>query len=136
MDNAPIPAAQFLPHKPPMAMIDSILEFQPNSRAAAHIRPDNRFLNPDGVLDRTVVTELVGQASAAINTCRNNGVVTQGFLALARDIQFFHDIHVNDDIIIDLKEESPVENWRVVTFDIHTTNNTLCTKGEISICLL
>ena len=39
-------------------------------------------------------------------------------------------------IIIDLKEESPVENWRVITFDIHTTNNTLCTKGEISICLL
>ncbi len=136
MDNVPIPAAQFLPHKPPMAMIDSILEIKPNGRAMAHIRPENRFLNVNGILDRTVIPELVGQANAAINTCRNKGVVAQGFLALARDIQFFHDIHVNDDIIINLKEEFPVENWVVITFDIHTANNTLCAKGEISICLL
>ena len=136
MNSAPIPAAQFLPHKPPMAMIDSILEIRPNGRATAHIRSDNRFLNSDGVLDRTVVPELVGQATAAINTCRNNGVVAQGFLALARDIQFFHDIHVNDDIVIHLKEESPVENWGVITFDIQTANNTLCAQGEISVCIL
>jgi predicted hotdog family 3-hydroxylacyl-ACP dehydratase len=136
MDNVPIPAAQFLPHKPPMAMIDSILEIKPNGRAMAHIRPENRFLNVNGILDRTVIPELVGQANAAINTCRNKGVVAQGFLALARDIQFFHDIHVNDEIIINLKEEFPVENWVVITFDIHTANNTLCAKGEISICLL
>ena len=136
MNSVPIPAAQFLPHKPPMAMIDSILEIRPNGRATAHIRPDNRFLNSDGVLDRTVVPELIGQATAAINTCRNNGVVAQGFLALARDIQFFHDIYVNDDIVINLQEESPVENWGVITFDIQTANNTLCAKGEISVCLL
>ena len=136
MDNVPIPAAQFLPHKPPMAMIDSILEIRPNGRATAHIRPDNRFLNSDGVLDRTVIPELVGQATAAINTCRNNGVVAQGFLALARDIQFFHDIHVNDDIVIYMSEESPVENWGVITFDIKTANDTLCAHGEISVCLL
>ena len=136
MDNVPIPAAQFLPHKPPMAMIDSILEIRPNGRAVAHIRSDNRFLNTDGILDRTVVPELVGQATAAINTCRNEGVVAQGFLALARDIQFFHDIHVNDDIVIHLKEESPVENWGVITFDIQTANNTLCAQGEISVCIL
>jgi len=136
MNSVPISAAQFLPHKPPMAMIDSILEIRPNGRATAHIRPDNRFLNSDGVLDRTVIPELVGQATAAINTCRNEGVVAQGVLALARDVQFFHDIHVNDDIVINLREESPVENWSVITFDIQTVNNTLCAKGEISVCLL
>ena len=136
MNSDPIPAAQYLPHKPPMAMIDSILEIRPNGRATAHIRPDNRFLNSDGVLDRTVIPELVGQATAAINTCRNEGVVAQGVLALARDVQFFHDIHVNDDIVINLQEESPVENWSVITFDIQTANNTLCAKGEISVCLL
>ena len=117
-------------------MIDSLLEIRPNGRAMAHIRPDNRFLNTDGVLDRTVIPELVGQATAAINTCRNNGVVAQGFLALARDIQFFHDIHANDDIVIHMTEESPVENWGVITFDIQTANNTLCAQGEISVCLL
>ena len=136
MNSVPIPAAQFLPHKPPMAMIDSILEIRPNGRATAHIRPDNRFLNSDGVLDRTVIPELVGQATAAINTCRHEGVVAQGVLALARDVQFFHDIHVNDNIVINLQEESPVENWSVITFDIQTANNTLCAKGEISVCLL
>ena len=136
MNSVPISAAQFLPHKPQMAMIDSILEIRPNGRATAHIRPDNRFLNSDGILDRTVVPELVGQATAAINTCRNQGVVAQGFLALARDIQIFHDIHVNDDIVINLKEESPVDNWGVITFDIQTANNTLCAQGEISVCLL
>jgi predicted hotdog family 3-hydroxylacyl-ACP dehydratase len=136
MNSVPIPAAQFLPHKPPMAMIDSILEIRPNGRATAHIRPENRFLNSDGILDRTVIPELVGQATAAINTCRNEGIVAQGVLALARDVQFFHDIHVNDDIVINLREESPVENWSVITFDIQTVNNTLCAKGEISVCLL
>ena len=136
MNRAPIPAAQFLPHKPPMTMIDSILEISSTVRVAAHIRPDNRFLNTDGLLDRSAIPELVAQATAAFNTCRNKGVVNQGLLALARNIQFFHDIHVNDDIIINLKEESPIKNWGIITFDIHTAQNTLCAQGEISVCIL
>ena len=119
-----------------MTMIDGIWDFHPKGRATAHIRPDNRFLTPDGVLDRSVIPELVAQATAAINTYRNKGVVNQGFMALARDIQFFHDIHVNDNLVINLQEESPVENWDVITFDIQTADNTLCAKGEISVCIL
>lgn len=132
-----ISASELLPHKPPMAMIDTIIENTAESKIAETvIKPDNPFLNKEGLLDPTTVPELVAQAAAASDALSNNGVIRPGFLAMARDIVIEKDIHVNDRIRILATDESPVVNWYVITFRILRQDGELCAHGEISVCLI
>ncbi len=137
MPHLPLPtsAAPLLPHKPPMAMIETLIANDGHQRKASFtIRPDNRFLNSDGVLDSTVIPELVAQAAAAADAHENNGQTRPGFLALARDIQILRPLCVGDEIFITADSESPLEGWFVITFSMALADGTACATGEISVC--
>ena len=132
-----IPARDKIPHRPPIAMVDRILtKHLPDVEVSAVIREDNCFLNSDGLLDRACIPELVSQAAAAVNTCRNKGQCHSGMLALGRGIKVFSDIRVNDEIILSGKDENPMDNWYVITFAIRRgITGEICAKGEVSICV-
>ena len=133
-----IPVADYIPHRPPMSMVDYIVETEDGKNLVlATIRPDNRFLNSEGILDRSVIPELVAQAAAATNSLRNNGMCRPGMLALAREVVFHNDIHANDELVISANDESPMPGWFVLDFKIECSNRKeLCASGEISVCLL
>ena len=118
-------------------MVDTIVCAEGSvNQAIATIRPDNRFLDGNGVLDRSAVPELVAQAAAAANTLKNNGKCRPGMLALARNIVFHEDIHVNDELLISATDENPLPDWFVLDFKIECMNTKkLCANGEISLCL-
>ena len=132
-----VPAADYMPHKPPMTMVDTIVCTDGDvNQVLATIHPDNRFLGENGFLDRSAVPELVAQAAAASNTFQNNGKCRQGMLALARNIVFHEDIHVNDELLISATDENPLPDWYVLYFKIECINTKkLCADGEISLCL-
>lgn len=133
----PTPAAPFLPHRPPMAMVDTLVANGPDGKCAScTIRPDNLFLDGDGRLDPVVIPELVAQAAAASDSHTHDGTVRPGFLALARTIRIHRTIRVNDQLFITATDESPIDNWFVITFAIRLADQTLCAEGEISVCLL
>ncbi len=133
----PTSAAPFLPHRPPIVMVDTLLENSPHHKCAlCVIHPDNQFLNSDGILDATVIPEIVAQAAAASYSHSHEGAFRPGFLALARDIHIHRDIHVNDVIIITATDESPLDDWFVINFDIRFKDGTRCAHGEISVCHL
>ncbi len=137
MEELRIPAADYMPHKPPMAMVDCIIRRQDGENVVvATIRPGNRFLDSDGILDNSAVPEIVAQAAAATNSFKNNGKCRPGMLALARDITFLETIHVNDELLISANDENPLPDWFVLYFKIECLNTgKLCAKGEISVCL-
>ena len=118
-------------------MVDSILtKHLPNIAVSAVIREDNCFLNSEGLLDRACIPELVSQAAAAVNTCRNQGQCHSGMLAMGRGIKVFSDIRINDEIIIFGKDENPMDNWYVITFTIRRgESGEICAEGEVSICV-
>ncbi len=133
----PVPAAPFLPHRPPIVMVDTLFENSDNHKSAlCIIHPDNQFLNSDGVLDATVIPEIIAQSAAASDSHTHDGVCRPGFLALARDIQIERDIRVNDEIIITATDESPLDDWFVINFELRLRDGTLCAHGEISVCQL
>ena len=136
-DEKYIPAKDYMPHRPPMAMVDYIIDTNGGKNLVlAKIRPDNRFLNGDGILDRSAVPELVAQAAAATNTLKNNGKCRPGMLALARDISFLDDIHVDDELLISAEDENPLPDWFVLEFTIECRNTgRICARGEFSVCL-
>jgi len=132
-----ISARDKIPHRPPMAMVDSILtDALPRQEVSAIIREDNRFLNSDGLLDRCCIPELVSQGAAAVDTLRHNGKCRSGMLALGHDIEVLEDIRVNDEIVISAADENPMDNWYVLDFKIYRRgSDKLCAKGEISLCV-
>ncbi len=131
----PTPAAPLLPHKPPMAMIDTLIANDGSHRKTSFtVRPDNRFLNSNGVLDATVIPELVAQAAAAADAHENGGRARPGFLALARDIKILRPLRVHDEVFITADSESPMEGWFVITFNMALADGTPCATGEISVC--
>ena len=137
MELVPLPtsAAPFLPHKPPMAMVDTLVSSDGSLRKASFtVRPDNRFLDGDGVLDPTAIPELVAQAAAAADTHDNGGQIRPGLLALARDIKILRPLRVGDEVFITADCESPMENWFVIAFSMALADGTPCATGEISVC--
>ena len=130
-------APDYIPHKPPMTMVDTLVVKDGVKYAIATIRADNRFLNSDGVLDRTAVPEIVAQALAGYDSAENNGAIRPGVLAVMKNVVFHSDIFVNDTIYIYADEERPMENWCIVQFRIYKENEKeLITEGQLNLCLL
>jgi len=129
----PVPAAPYVPHKPPMAMMDAILEVSNDSKVSAKIREDNLFLGSDGVLDRCAIPELVSQAAAAVESFRYDGRELRGFLASGQKIAVQDDIRLGDEIVVSFKEMNTMPNWYLLTFAI-TKDGKLCASGEINVC--
>ena len=118
-----------------MAMIDTLIANDGNRRMASFtVRPDNRFLNGDGLLDSTAIPELVAQAAAAADTHETGGQIRRGFLALARDIRILRPLRVNDEVFITATDESPMEGWFVISFSMALADGTPCATGEVSVC--
>ncbi len=117
-------------------MVDTLFENSDNHKSAlCIIHPDNQFLNSDGVLDATAIPEIIAQAAAASDSHTHDGVIHPGFLALARDICIERDLRVNDEVIITATDESPLDGWFVINFELRLKDGTLCAHGEISLCL-
>ncbi len=131
----PVKAAPYLPHKPPMAMVDMICEVGPECTVSAVIRPDNRFLNSDGIFDRSAVPELVAQAGAACDSFRFDGRSRPGFLVFGHNIRFLADIHVNDEVIITIRDENTMDGWYQLDFTVSTGSGGLCAEGEVNVCV-
>ena len=120
-----------------MAMVDTLVENTlEHKTVTCTIRPDNRFLNSDGILDSTVIPELIAQGAAASYTHSHEGRFSPGFLAMARDIRILREIRVHDELILTATDESPLDGWFVIQFQIHLKDGTLCAHGEISVCQL
>ncbi len=67
LEALPTDAAPYLPHRPPMLMIDTLCNVGERSgHLAARIKDDNPFLSGDGILGETAYIELIAQAVAAL----------------------------------------------------------------------
>lgn len=65
--DLPAPAADLVPHRPPVRLIEHLLEVHAKGGcASATIRAGSLFVNADGTLDRTAYLELMGQTFAAV----------------------------------------------------------------------
>lgn len=63
----PQPAREFLPHRPPMQLVDRLLAVDGDEGLVeVTLAPGNLLLGGDGVLDGVALIELIAQAYAAI----------------------------------------------------------------------
>lgn len=70
--NLPAPAADLIPHRHPVRLIEHLLEVNADSgRASATVRAGSLYVNADGTLDGTAYLELMGQTFAAVKGWRD-----------------------------------------------------------------
>lgn len=133
----PCDARSLVPHKPPMVMVDEVLSSGQTSEVLAVIRPDNRFLDDGGVLDRAALPELVSQAGAAADAFRNDGAVKPGMLVGCRKIEYFRDIRVGDRLVVSLEETAALDGWHIVAFNVVKEGEPgTVASGELKLCVL
>ena len=132
----PCGAQEWIPHRPPMTMVDRLLEFGEWSRVETVIKPDNRFLR-DGILDPEVIPELVAQSCGVITGFELNSHQVKGMLTGMRSVKMLNDIRSGDRLFIDVRETSKIDNYYTLDFNvIRADDDTLCAKGELSLCRL
>ena len=64
----PIDASQFLPHKPPMLMVEQIVSVNDQEKSSVietTVRPDSLFLSEENTLYGEALIEIMAQAAAA-----------------------------------------------------------------------
>ncbi len=132
----PSDARQWIPHKDPIVMVDRLLEFGEWDIVEAVIRPDNRFLNSDGILDNDVIPELVAQGCAVITGFEKNNHDLGGMLTGLRAIRFLSDVRSGDILHIYIRETGFIDNYHTLDFKLRRADGQLCAEGELSICEL
>ena len=133
--SLPCDARSWLPHRPPMTMVTRLLSYGDWSRVEALIAPDNRFLR-DGVLDGSVIPEIVAQGCAAIRGYEERKTDLKGMLAGARNVRVLADVRGGDVLTIRIHEIARIDNCSNLEFELYRPGDELCAKGELSICKL
>ncbi len=96
--------ADYLPHRPPMLLIDHIVEVTDN-RAVCRttIHPDCVFAR-DGVVHPSAMIEIVAQACAiwvGVTSSRKGGTPKVGFLVACREVAFaINEFSIGDELTI------------------------------------
>lgn len=63
----PISARRFIPHRPPMQLVDSLLEYADQGGVIeATVAPDSPLVDGDGSLDEVALVELLAQGYAVL----------------------------------------------------------------------
>ena len=131
----PCDVRQWLPHRPPMTMVTRLLSYGEWSLVEAEIAPDNRFLR-DGVLDSSVIPEIVAQGCAAIRAFEERKTDLKGMLAGIRNVSILSAIRGGDTLTIKIHEIVRIDNCSNLEFKLFRPGEELCATGELSICKL
>jgi len=130
----PCDATVFLPHRPPMTMVTRLLEVGEWSSAEAVITPDNRFLR-NGILDAEALPEIVAQVCAAFEGFELADPNLKGMLTGLRNFEVLSPIRAGDTLYITARGTGKLDDYHVIEFRIlRSGEDTLCARGEISIC--
>lgn len=132
----PVSAERYLPHRPPMAMIETIHSIGPESVASMKVRPACPFLDGKGVLHASAIPEIAAQAAAAVDSFRFNGASRPGFLVSASRISCIREIRAGDELFVSFSKEDTLPKWFRIDFNISSSTGDLLAKGEIDVCLL
>lgn len=136
VEALPAPAARYLPHRPPMAMIEQIIAVGQKSVASMTVRETCPFLGADGILHPSAISEIAAQAAAAVDSFRFDGAERPGFLVSVRNVVSLAEIRVGDEILVSFRQEDTMPKCFRIDFELNSPSGKEFAKGEIDVCLL
>jgi predicted hotdog family 3-hydroxylacyl-ACP dehydratase len=116
----PIDASQFLPHKPPMLMVEQIVSVNDQEKSSlieTTVHPDSLFLSEENTLYGEALIEIMAQAAAAqhgYNLAKENKHEEKGFIVGIRKFEITGEAFVNDKLSVSVKLGPEIESLSVV----------------------
>jgi radical SAM protein with 4Fe4S-binding SPASM domain len=132
----PIDVSRVIPHKPPMLLIDRLLEV--NERASVSemtVRGDMLFVDENGKLDDASYPEIISQAAAAQEGFRRYGGRTQlkeGFLLGVKKLEILGNSGIGDTLRISLFKTAKFGDFGIINGEVHKGEE-LIARGEIKV---
>jgi radical SAM protein with 4Fe4S-binding SPASM domain len=132
----PVDAALLVPHKPPMLMLDRLVEMKDKASVSEMtVKADSIFLNGGDVLDEAVYPEIISQAIAAQEGLRKLGcreAQPEGFLLGVKKLEIFGKARVGDKLRISVLKTAKYGDFGIVMGEIRKGDEVLA-RGEVKV---
>ena len=132
----PVDATLLVPHKPPMLLIDRLLEVQERvSVSEMTVRKDMVFVGPDDVLDDASYGEIISQALAAMEGFRkmgNHDPQQEGFLLGIKNLEISGEARAGDTLRISVFKVAKLGDFGIVRGEVRN-GTTVIARGEVKV---
>jgi len=123
----PMPADRLVPHRPPLCLIDRLLEFNGQTGVVESvIGSGNIFLNEDGSIPSLTLVELIAQASAAVKGYEDmtqGKAIKRGFLVNIREIRFMGQCFKGDKLYIKIEITKTISGFLIVNGEVERSGD-------------
>lgn len=132
----PIDAARVVPHRPPMLLIDNLLEvMERGALSEMTVRQDMLFVSPEGELDEAAYPEIISQAIAAQEGFRKLGSRNpelEGFLLGIKNLDIVGRAKVGDTLRVSVYKTARLGDFGIIAGEIRRGDELLA-RGEIKV---
>jgi len=132
----PIDVFRVIPHKPPMLLIDRLLEISERASVSEMtVRAGMIFLDENGHLDDVAYPEIISQAVAAQEGFRRFGgrnPLIEGFLIGIKNLEILGDCYVGDTLQISLYKKARFGDFGIIDGEVRKGEE-LIACGEIKV---
>lgn len=123
-------------HKPPMLLVDKILEESPSkAKTSFSVNENCIFLDENNVLANSAFIEIAAQSFAAADIyqrTRDGKKLSKGFLVSVRDFKFLSEVKSGDEIICHVERTNEIAGLHVVETKL-LAGDVLVAEGELRI---
>ena len=132
----PAPAELFVPHRPPMLLVTTLLEANGGSgKVEAALGPQCLFYDANGEFEPAGFLEVCAQAFAALKGWEflaNNVAFDSGFLVGASHFHVHGTAHRGDTLLVEAHTVGTFEDFAVVSVSVHNDGR-LTAEGRIKV---
>lgn len=132
----PVDAARVVPHKPPMLLIDRLLEVKERASVSEMtVRGDMVFVDSNGKLDEASYPEIISQAIAAQEGFRKLGSRNpqqEGFLLGVKKLEILGQARVGDTLRISVYKAAKYGDFGIIDGAVYKDEE-LIARGEIKV---
>ena len=132
----PVDVARVIPHKPPMLLIDRLLEVKERASVSEMtVRDDMIFVDENGHLDDASYPEIISQAVAAQEGFRRYGgrsPLIEGFLLGIKNLEILGNSSVGDTLRISLYKKAKFGDFGILAGEVYKADE-LIARGEIKV---
>ncbi len=132
----PLDAARLVPHKPPMLLIDRLIEMKERASVSEMtVKADSIFVNGTGTLDDASYPEIISQAIAAQEGFRKLGCRNgqpEGFLLGVKKLEILGKARVGDRLRIAVFKAAKYGDFGIINGEVYRGDEVIA-RGEVKV---
>lgn len=135
----PMPAAAFIPHRPPMQLVDTLISFS-DAAAVVEATPsaDCILISENGALDETALVELLAQGYAVVKGYEDTQAgeeISEGYLVGVRKLRITGQARAGERLLINIRTVGRFEGFAVAEGEIVRAEETIA-SGTIKLWIV